>query len=111
MAGIVEQTGEVAKSAIQSMSGVPLAIALLCVNALFLGLMAYILGEVSANAGERNKAQLTLINDLVHDIRDCRGGVVVPRQPGNTQFNLPLPYRLDLIPVSSDPPLSGVGHQ
>jgi hypothetical protein len=84
MAGIVEQTGEVAKSAIQSMSGVPLAIALLCVNALFLGLMAYILGEVSANAGERNVAQLKLINDLVHDIRDCRGGTPVPRRdPAN----------------------------
>lgn len=90
MAGIVEQTGEVAKSAIQSMSGVPLAIALLMVNALFLGLMAYILGEVSANASERNAAQLKLINDLVHDIRDCRGGVVVPRPQTGTLFKSPV---------------------
>ena len=104
MAGIVEQTGEVAKSAIQSMSGVPLAIALLCVNALFLGLMAYILGEVSANAGERNVAQLKLINDLVHDIRDCRGGAPVQRRdPANWKSpvfispSLPLEYEKWLV--------------
>jgi hypothetical protein len=47
---------------------------LLIVNVGFLGFAAYILGEVAANASERNKAQLELISNLVRDIRDCRQG-------------------------------------
>jgi hypothetical protein len=41
---------------------------------MFLGLAAYVLGEVASNSAERNKAQLELITKLVGDIRDCRQG-------------------------------------
>jgi Tfp pilus assembly protein PilV len=54
------------------MTGSPLALALLIVNIGFLGFAAYILGEVAANASERNKTQAELISKLVTDIRDCR---------------------------------------
>jgi Tfp pilus assembly protein PilV len=70
--GATEAAGKVATSAIDAMKSTPLAIALLIVNVGFLGFAAYILGEVAANASERNKAQLELISRLVTDIRDCR---------------------------------------
>jgi hypothetical protein len=68
---IPEEVGKVASTAIESMRSVPLAIALLVVNAGFLGFNGYVLSEVSANARERNKDQMALIEKLV---RDCRGG-------------------------------------
>jgi len=70
----VETTGKAVGSAIEAMKSTPLAIALLIVNVGFLGFAAYVLGEVAANAAERNKSQLQLITDLVKDIRDCRQG-------------------------------------
>jgi hypothetical protein len=73
-----EQAAKVATSAVDAMRSTPLAIALLVVNCLFMGLGAYVLGEVAINAKERNTAQLDLIKQLVTDIRDCRQG---PRQP------------------------------
>jgi len=73
--------GKVASSAIESMKSTPLAIALLAVNCLFLGLVAYLLGQVAANASERNKAQLELISKLVSDIRDCRQPNSAPPVP------------------------------
>ena len=72
--GLTEEAGKVANTAVGAMSGSPLAIALLLVNAGFLGLIAFILGEVASNEGERNKAQVELIAKLVTDIRDCRQG-------------------------------------
>ena len=69
-----EQAAKVAHSAVDAMKSTPLAIALLVVNVSFLGIAAYVLGEVSANAQERNKAQTDLITKLVTDIRDCRQG-------------------------------------
>ena len=72
--GVTEEAGKVGVSAVEAMKGAPLAIALLIVNCAFLGFASYVLGEVAANAAERNKAQIQLINDLVHDIRDCRQG-------------------------------------
>jgi hypothetical protein len=69
-----EQAGRVAAGAIEAMKSTPLAIALLVVNCMFLGLAAYVLGEVASNSAERNKAQLELITKLVGDIRDCRQG-------------------------------------
>ena len=71
---VVEQAGKVASSTIEAMKSTPLAIALLVVNMAFLGFAAYVLGEVAANASERNKSQLELITNLVRDIRDCRQG-------------------------------------
>ena len=68
----IETTGKVATSAIEAMKATPLALALLVVNVGFLGFAGYVLGHVAANAGERNKSQLELINALVKDIRDCR---------------------------------------
>jgi hypothetical protein len=67
---IPEEAGKVASTAIDAMRSVPLAIALLLVNAGFLGFNGYVLSEVSANARERNKDQMALIAGLV---RDCRG--------------------------------------
>jgi Tfp pilus assembly protein PilV len=71
---VAEQAGKAVGSAIEAMKSTPLAIALLVVNVGFLGFAAYILGEVAANASERNKSQLELITNLVRDIRDCRQG-------------------------------------
>jgi hypothetical protein len=70
----VEASGKIASSAIDAMKSTPLAIALLVVNVGFLGFAAYVLGEVAANASERNKTQSELISKLVSDIRDCRQG-------------------------------------
>jgi hypothetical protein len=72
--GLTEEAGKVAVSAVQSMQGAPLAIALLLVNVGFLGFAAFILGEVAENAALRNKTQMDLIVQLVTDIRDCRQG-------------------------------------
>jgi Tfp pilus assembly protein PilV len=73
------------------MAGTPLAIALLVVNVGFLGFAGYVLGEVAANASERNKQQMQLISDLVHDIRDCRQG---PKPTG---------FLIDYPPSNLDP--------
>jgi hypothetical protein len=67
-----EQGARVASTALDAMKSTPLAIALLVVNVGFLGFAAYVLGEVAANASERNKTQMELIVNLVKDIRDCR---------------------------------------
>ncbi len=72
--GVTEEAGKVATSAISALSGTPTAIALLVINAIFLGFTVYVLGEVAANSAERNKTQSELISKLVSDIRDCRQG-------------------------------------
>ena len=46
----------------------------LLINAAFLGVIVYLMGEAVANSAERNKTQLGLIEKLVTDIRDCRQG-------------------------------------
>jgi hypothetical protein len=71
---VSEEAAKVANTAIDAMKSTPLAIALLVVNVGFLGFAAYVLGEVAANASERNKTQSELIISLVRDIRDCRQG-------------------------------------
>ena len=71
---VLDTTGKIATSAIDAMKSTPLAVALLVVNVGYLGFVAYVLGEVAANASERNKAQVELISKLVTDIRDCRQG-------------------------------------
>lgn len=71
---VTQEVGKAAASAVEAMKSTPLAIALLVVNVGFLGFSAYVLGEVAANASERNKSQLELISRLVTDIRDCRQG-------------------------------------
>lgn len=75
--GIAEEAGKVATGAIGALSGTPTAIALLVINAIFLGFTVYVLGEVAANSTERNRTQMELITKLVGDIRDCKQG---PRQ-------------------------------
>ena len=72
--GLTEEAGKVGTATVDAMRASPLALALLIVNAMFLGLIAYILGEVAGNEGERAKAQGELISKLVTDIRDCRQG-------------------------------------
>ena len=71
---MIEATGKAASAVATAMTGSPLALALLIVNIGFLGFAAYLLGEVAANAAERNKDQAALITKLVTDIRDCRQG-------------------------------------
>lgn len=70
--GLTEEAGKAVGSVVDAMKGAPLAIALLVVNIGFLGFAAYLLGEVAANAKERNRGQLEMIQTLVKDIRDCR---------------------------------------
>ncbi len=72
--GVTEEAGKVGHAAVTAMSSQPLAIALLIINVGFLGFAGYVLGEVAANASERNKTQMELIQKLVSDIRDCRQG-------------------------------------
>lgn len=68
---MMEQIGRAAAATAEAMKAAPLALALLVVNCGFLGFAAYVLGEVAANASERNKSQLELIMSLV---KDCRPG-------------------------------------
>lgn len=58
--------------AIDAMKGTPVVLALLIVICATLVFAAYLLGVVATSAGERQKAQLELIESLVKDIRDCR---------------------------------------
>jgi hypothetical protein len=71
---VLDTSGKIATSAIDAMKSTPLAVALLIVNVAFLAFAAYVLGEVAANASDRNKTQTELITKLVTDIRDCRQG-------------------------------------
>jgi hypothetical protein len=71
---VIKEGAEVATAVVNTMQSTPLAIALLVVNIAFLGFAGYVLGEVAANASERNKTQMDLILQLVTDIRDCRQG-------------------------------------
>jgi hypothetical protein len=71
---VLDTSGKIATSAIDAMKSTPLAVALLIVNVAFLAIAAYVLGEVAANASDRNKTQTELITKLVTDIRDCRQG-------------------------------------
>jgi hypothetical protein len=83
--GLTEEAGKVGTAAVGAMSSQPLAIALLIINVGFLGFAGYVLGEVAANAVERNKMQMDLITKLVSDIRDCRAG------PKPTGFDIAYP--------------------
>ena len=80
--GLSEEAGKVGTAAVGAMSSQPLAIALLVINVGFLGFAGYVLGEVAANASERNKSQMDLIAKLVGDVRDCRAG------PKPTNWNI-----------------------
>jgi hypothetical protein len=73
--GMAEEVGKAAVGTVEAMKTAPLALALLVVNGLFLGLMAYVLGQVATNAGERNRSQMELIARLADDLRDCGGRV------------------------------------
>ena len=64
----IETSGKV----IDAMKGTPVMLALLVVISAALIFAAYLLGVVATSVGERNKAQLQLIESLVKDIRDCR---------------------------------------
>ncbi len=72
--GITEEGGKVAGSVVDAMKGTPMLLVLLIVNAAFLGVVVYLMGEAVANSAERNRTQLDLIGKLVGDIRDCRQG-------------------------------------
>ena len=72
--GVTEEGGRVATATVDAMKSVPLAIALLVVNAGFLAFSGYFLSQVAANASARDKAQTELISTLVTKVaeRDCR---------------------------------------
>lgn len=72
--GVTEEAGKVATATVTAMGGSPMTLALLFVNFGFLGLTAYVLGEVANSAQERQQTQMALIEKLVTDIRDCRQG-------------------------------------
>jgi hypothetical protein len=103
MAGPVEEAGKVAGSTIEAMKSVPLALALLVVNCIFIAFNGYILSAVASNAAERNKTQMDLIGQMVHDIRDCRQGPKL--QSARSLLFLPpppIPW-LTEIPVNAGP--------
>jgi len=57
--------GETLKAAIGSMSGQPIAIALLMVNVAFLVFVTMLMNDVAANAQARDKANSELIAQLI----------------------------------------------
>ncbi len=61
---VIKETGEAVTAVATAMQSTPLALALLVVNVGFLAFAAYVLGEVSANAQERNRNQMELIGRL-----------------------------------------------
>ncbi len=77
----IQATGKVAGSVVESMKATPILLAAMIIIMGSLLFAAYLLGQVAAQAGERNKAQLALIEKLVTDIRDCR-------QPNNSKSML-----------------------
>jgi hypothetical protein len=102
MAGITEEAGKVGTAAIGAMSAQPLAIALLIVNVAFLAFAGYVLGQVAANAQERNKTQMELIKSLAEDLTSCRSAPLPPRASGaSSVFKIPLPpLKAPPIPIS-----------
>jgi hypothetical protein len=67
--GAIEEAGKVGSTAVESMKSTPLAIALLIVNACFIGFVAYVLSIVGQNAAERSQSQTQLIEKLVTECR------------------------------------------
>jgi hypothetical protein len=67
--GIPEEAGKVATATIDAMRSVPLAVALLVVNVVFLAFAAYMISEISSNAQAREKTQSDLIVKLVTECR------------------------------------------
>lgn len=65
--GITEEASKVGDTAVRAMQSTPLAIALLLVNVAFLAFSGYVLGQVSGNARESNKAEMELITKLATD--------------------------------------------
>ena len=98
MSEVVGQVADAAKATATALQSTPLALALLVVNVGFLGFAAYVLGEVAANASERNKSQMDLIIKLVTDIRDCRQGPT-PRPTGMRSIL----YRDSITPTEMSP--------
>jgi hypothetical protein len=73
--GAVEEGAKVAGGAIEAMKSIPLAIALLAVNVMWLGGSGYLLLIQEGYAAERDKAESALVAQLV---RDCRDGRLTP---------------------------------
>lgn len=67
--GAIDEAGKVGVSAVEAMKSTPLAIALLLVNACFIGFVGYVLSIVGQNAAERNLSQTALIEKLVTECR------------------------------------------
>lgn len=64
---VIKEGTEVIVSTVDAMKSVPLALALLVVNCAFLAFAAYVLGQVSQNASERNRNQMELISQLAKE--------------------------------------------
>jgi hypothetical protein len=67
MTGATEEAGKAVNTLIDAMKSAPLALALLVVNAAFLGFCGWLLSAVAENAKERNASQMQLIETLVKD--------------------------------------------
>lgn len=65
MMGALEEGGKAVGVIAQSMQSTPLALALLVVNASFIGFFAYLMSEVSANARARDATQSELVKTLI----------------------------------------------
>lgn len=69
--GVTEEVGKVGTAAVGAMQSTPLALALLLVNALFIGFCTYLLHAVAVNAAARDKTEAALIEKLV---AECNRG-------------------------------------
>lgn len=83
--GIVEESGKAVSGVTESLKGTPVVLSLMILVFGTLVFAAYLIGLGVGSARDRDKMQWDLIQKLVTDIRDCRGGVHVQPQQGETK--------------------------
>jgi hypothetical protein len=102
MSGVAEGGVQVAKGFMDSLKDQPLSLALCVMNFALIGYVFYESKQFNA----LRETNVRIFVEQQSKVNDLLSKCIVPPQPGNrTGFQLPLPYKLDLI----DSP-SGVGH-
>ena len=85
----LEEGGKAVTAVADAMKNAPLALALLIINAAFIGFVAYLLSEVSENARERNTAQIELINRVLRECTNRKSSIMFRSSKGRPAFALP----------------------